>query len=275
MKRIRIVGLCLVAVFAMSAIASASASAEELSYKTCIKAVPKESGKFNDKACTVASKGGKKEGDYELGAWNAGKKTTFTGKNGVSTLDSYIPENEATPWTGGTVVGAVTCKSGKSAGSITGPKTGSVKVEFKTCTSEGKKCTSAGAKAGTIDTKPLTTTLAWAASETPTVVQDVEATGGGASAEFNCEGLAVVTVGDVLGVASKDVNTISKEGTQTFAVNAKGGQDVPFYWNTFGEAEPHISILVSLITPPGIELPSGENTVSTLKGEAMEIAATP
>jgi hypothetical protein len=269
MKRIRIVGLCLVAVFAMSAIASASASAEELSYKTCIKAVPKESGKFNDKACTVASKGGKKEGDYELGAWNAGKKTTFTGKNGVSTLDSYIPENEATPWTGGTVVGAVTCKSGKSAGSITGPKTGSVKVEFKTCTSEGKKCTSAGAKAGTIVTQPLLSILGYSGGQVTSADLEVFRRMGGVNAEFNCEGLAVETSGAVLGVDTGNINLISKDFTQTFAVNAKGGQDVVF--STVEEGSP--LFLTSLITPPGLTLPGGENTTAVLKGEAMEIEA--
>lgn len=94
MKRIRIVGLCLVAVFALSAVAVSAASAETApTYKVCAKV--KETGKFNDKKCSVASKGGKKEGDYELSEWSAAKKKAFTGKNGVSTLFSYIPEKES------------------------------------------------------------------------------------------------------------------------------------------------------------------------------------
>jgi hypothetical protein len=265
MKRIRIVGLCLVAVFAMSAIASASASAEtpEYTYKTCIKASPKESGKYNDKLCTVASKGGKKEGDYELAEWNKGKKVTFTGKNGESTLDSYIPENEAEPWTGGTIVGTVVCKSGKSAGTLTGPKTSTVTVEFKTCTSEGKKCTSAGEKAGTIKTDQLTSTLvAGTSGESLSLVEGTS----GTSAEFNCEGLAVVTTGDLNGVNSGNVGVIAKESKQTFSVNAKGGQEP-----VFNQKSPFYAFLLSNITPPGITLPSGEKTTSTLKGEYLEI----
>jgi hypothetical protein len=266
MKRIRIAGLCLVAMFAMSAVASASASAEtpEYTYKTCTKASPKESGKYNNKTCTIESKGGKKEGDYELTEWNKGKKVTFTGKNGESTLDSYIPESESEPWTGGEVVGKIVCKSGKSKGELTGPKTSTVTVEFKSCSTEGKKCASAGEKAGTIKTFPLTSTLvAGTSGESLSLVEGTS----GTSAEFNCEGLEVVTTGDLNGVNSGNVGVIAKEGKQTFSVNAKGGQEP-----VFNQSPPFAAFLLSKITPPGITLPSGENTTSTLKGEAMEIA---
>jgi hypothetical protein len=279
MKRIRIVGLCLVAMFALGAVAATSASAELPEYKTCIKASPKESGKFNNKECTVASKGGKKEGDYELGEWNKGKKVTFTGKNGESTLDSYIPEKESEFWTGGTIAGKVVCKSGKSKGSITGPKTSTVTVEFKTCSSEGKKCTSKGAKTGTIDTNPLNTVLGF--DEKSEVVSLVEGgkEGTSPSAAFNCEGLAIETTGSVLGVDTGNINKIAKESTQTFKVNAKGGQEVVFAGvpneseSVWGPGTGAVHVLNSRIAPPGVNLPSGENTTSVLKGEAMEIEA--
>jgi hypothetical protein len=266
---IRIVALCLVVASVVSAIITASAAAELPEYRTCIKASPKESGKFNDKSCSIASKGGKKEGDYELGAWNQGKKVTFIGKNGETTLDSYIPESEAEPWTGGTVVGKVVCKSGKSKGEVTGPKTSIVTVEFKTCTSEGKKCTSAGAKAGTIVTQPLLSILGYSGGQVTSADLEVFRRMGGVNAEFNCEGPAVETSGAVLGVDTGNINLISKDFTQTFAVNAKGGQDVVF--STVEEGSP--LFLTSLITPPGLTLPGGENTTAVLKGEAMEIEA--
>lgn len=273
MKRIRIAGLCLVAVFAFSAVVAASASAEFPEYKTCIKAVPKNTGNFSDKNCSVKVGG---TGKYELGAWNQGKKLAFKGKNGVSTLDSYIPENEATFWTGGTIVGTVTCKSAKSAGELTGPKTSTVTVEFKTCASEGKKCTSPAAKSGVIKTKLLTATLGFIEGGVGSNV-DVES-GVGKSAEFNCEGLEISTTGSVIGVNTGNIDTFSKEGTQTFAVNGKGGQQVPFggFPNeseaVWGPGTGAVHVLKTKATPPGVDIPSGESTTSVLKGENLEIA---
>jgi hypothetical protein len=280
MKRIRIVGLCLMAVFALGAVAAASASAGPPEYKTCVKASPKESGKFNNKTCSTASKGGKKEGDYELGAWNAGKKVTLTGKNGESTLGSYIPENEAEFWTGGTNAGNVTCKKAASKGEITGPKEATTTVSFSSCSSEGKKCTSAGAKAGDIVTKKLTTIIGYI-DEGKAVGILVEAGGGGVDvqAAFNCEGLAIETNGSLIGVQSGNVNTFSKESKQSFLENAKGGQEFAFgefppeSAGVWGPGTEEVHILKTFANPPGVHLPSGEDTVSVEKGETMEIYA--
>ena len=272
MKRIRIVGLCLVAVFAMSAVVVASASAKP-TFKTCIKAEKngnKEypTGEFTDKNCSI--KGTTLTNKYKLGEWNQGKKVTLKGKNGVSTLDSYIPAKPAEPWTGGTVVGVVTCKSAKSVGNVTGPSTTEVTVEFKSCTSEGKKCTSTspvGPKEGVIVTKLLESTLE--GNGAGKAVSKVGAKGGGNSAEFSCEGLEVKTTGAILGTNSGDVNTFSKSGTTTFSVNVEGGQEPVF--DAENPATPNF--LLSTITPPGVTLPSGELTTSVQKGENMEIQA--
>jgi hypothetical protein len=273
MRRIKMMGLCLVAVVALTAVAVSSASAALPEYKVCGKvaknAEKKYTGKFSDKLCSVSEPKG--EGKYELESWEAAKKKGFKGKNGASTLDSYIPENEATPWTGGTVVGVVSCKSGKSVGEITGAKTSTVTVEFKTCTSEGKKCTSPGAKAGVIKTNLLNATVGYI--EPGVVGTDVEAAGGKPSAEFSCEGLEIVTTGSVIGVNSGNVNKVSKEGVQTFNVNEKGGQEVVFGEFPENPTTGPAHFLLSHITPPGVTLPSGEKTTSTLKGEALEIAA--
>jgi hypothetical protein len=279
MRRIKMMGLCLVAAVALTAVAVSSASAALPEYKVCAKTAKVEkkfTGKYTDKNCTVAASEKEieegKHNKYELSGWEAAKKKGFKGKNGVSTLDSYIPESESEPWTGGTVVGVVSCKSGKSVGEITGPKTSTVQVEFKTCTSEGKKCTSVGeSKAGVIKTKQLTATLGYISGGG--VGSDVEAADHGLSAEFNCEGLEIKTVGSVIGVNSGNVNEINKTSVQTFNVNAKGGQE-----KVFGEFPENpitgpAHFLISSITPPGVELPSGEKTTSTLKGEALEIAA--
>jgi hypothetical protein len=270
MRRIKMMGLCLVAVLALAAVAVSSASAALPEYRTCVKAAKvgktTPTGEFSDKNCSVAAPGGK----YQLGSWSEAKKKGFKGKNGTSTLTSYIPENESTPWTGGTPAGVVTCKSGKSEGEITGPKTSTVKVEFKTCSSEGKKCTSTGGKTGSITTAPLTATLGYIEGG---VGSDVEATSHKITAEFSCEGLAIVTTGSVIGVNSGNVNKFAKEGTQTFSENAKHGQSVVFGEFPENPETGPAHFLLSKITPPGVTLPSTENTVSKLKGELLEIQA--
>jgi hypothetical protein len=276
MKRIRIAGLCLVAVFAFSAIVTGSASAAAPEYKTCIKAVPKNTGNFSDKNCSVAAPG---TGKYELGEWNQGKKLTFKGKNGESTLDSYVPEVEAEFWKGGTVVGTVTCKSAKSRGEITGPKTSTVTVEFKSCASEGKKCTSVSpaGKPGSIVTKPLTSILGLIGPEAVGSLVEAGNEGLNKSAEFNCEGLEISTTGSVIGVNSGNTGKFGKEGTQTFAVNGKGGQEVPFGGfpneseGVWGPGTGAVHVLKTFANPPGVNIPSGESTTSVLKGENMEI----
>lgn len=272
MRRIKMMGLCLVAVVALTAVAVSSASAALPEFKVCAKATKvgkTYTGKFSDKLCSVAEPKG--EGKYELEGWEAAKKKAFKGKNGTSTLTSYIPENVETPWTGGKAAGVVTCKTGASVGEITGPKTETVIVEFKTCSSEGKKCTSVGSpKTGVIKTKALTATIGKIEGG---VGADVEASDHGLSAEFACEGLEVKTVGSVIGVASGNINKISKESTQTFSANAKGGQSVVFGEFPENPETGPAHFLLSHITPPGVTLPSTEVTTSVLKGEAMEIAA--
>jgi hypothetical protein len=269
MKRIKIVGLCLVAAMAMAAFASSSASAFE--YKVCFKVKVKHSGKFNDKLCSIPGKEGGtglKENEYEKnGNFEKLVKKTFTGKNGVSTLDSYAPESETEPWTGGTVLGKVTCKKAKSAGEITGAKTSTVTVTFETCTSETKKCTSANqAVIGDIKTNLLAATIVSVGGKPASNVAPAK----GTSAEFSCEGLEISTVGSINGLITGNIEgKYSLSSVQTFKVNAKGGQE-----NPFTDEEPSSpKFLLSTITPPGATLPSGENTTSTLKGSsATEIS---
>jgi hypothetical protein len=279
MRRIKMMGLCLVVVGALAAVVVSSASAALPEFKVCAKAAKnaekKYTGKYTDKLCshavTAEEIAAGKTNKYELASWEAAKKTSFKGKNGTSTLTSYIPENESTPWTGGSPAGVVTCKSGKSAGNVTGPKTETVQVEFKTCTSEGKKCTSTnGAKSGTIKTEPLSATIGYIEGG---VGADVEAASHKLSAEFTCEGLAIKTIGSVIGVVTGNINKISKESTQTFAANEKHGQAVVFGEFPENPETGPAHFLLSNITPPGVTLPSTEVTTSVLKGEAMEIAA--
>lgn len=276
MKRIRMMGLCLVAAFALSAIAVSSASAAPPEFKVCAKlkkskTTKKYEGKYSNKTCSEVNAKG--EGEYELESWLAGKKKSFTGKGGAGTLDSYLPSNESEPWAGGTILGKVTCKSAKVKGEVTGPKNATAIVEFKTCTSEGKKCKSAGAPTGTIKTEKLGITLGYIDSG-KAVGALVEGGAGGAdpSAEFTCEGLELLATGSVIGVVSGNINTISKTYSLAFAVNAKGGQEV-----VFGEFPEGITgsahYLDTFIQPTHLHLPSGEDTTALITGEEAEVYA--
>jgi hypothetical protein len=253
MKRISMVGLCLVAAFAFSAMAVSSASASVVLhlYEECVK----EKGAPLEKGCGKA--GGK--GGYKLVS-AVGQK--FTTKSKTGTLYSYIPANEKEPWAGGTVVGTVVCKKSKGEGEITSPMLSTSVITFEDCTSEGKKCTGGGAATGDIKTNPLSTQpelweghviLATApAGETP-------------SASFNCEGLEVVTFGSAIGKAEGNVGVASKKAHDNLVVNPKNGApEFAFYE---GESGAELDILVSKITPPGVELPSAENVDTELKGK--------
>jgi len=193
MKRIRIVGLCLVAVFAMSAVAAASASASP-TYKECMK-VKAKTGKFATASCTT--EGG--TGTWEL---VSPKKGAYTSTTKTATL--------ATPG-----VGSVSCKTSKGTGTITSETAATTVVTFSTCATSGKKCTSAGQKAGVIKTFELLGSLR---EPTAGTVETVVTGNGpeGLSAEFSCETITIKTRGSVGGVDTGDINTAGKKSTETF-----------------------------------------------------------
>jgi len=268
MKRIRIVGLCLVAVFALSAVAASSASAFLLhTYKECAKAVKVGKtypGHFTSKECTLASKvetGGK----YEL-VNPTGKE--FTSKSKVSTLYVYIPAVEAEPLNGGAVAGKVTCKTSAGTGKYTSEMLSESVITFKTCTSEGKKCTSAGAPVGDIITFPLSTEpVLWegkyelltyaAAAKKATQAETLAAAAETPSAIFTCEGLESITTNDVLGSATLDNQVAVKTSHDVLNVNpANGKQELNFFESE--ELGPFQAFLLAHVTPPGVTLPAGD-----------------
>jgi len=258
MRRFKIVGLCLIAVFAVTAFAASAASAALPEYKVCAKAAKvgktTPTGEFSDKLCSKPLAGGK----YKLEA-GLGKKTAITTKSKASKL-----ETEG--------AGTVECKTSKSAGVTSGTKQQkNVLVEFKTCVSLGKKCTSAGQKAGTIKTAPLIGTLGYISKSPLKVGLSLTAEGGGNSAEFSCEGLGVRTFGSVIGVVAGNVNAVSKASTLTF--NETGGkQEITKFEGGPTEILKSEFNLGEGFGPPG-GLPSGEQITAEVKGEALEIAA--
>ena len=264
MKRIRIVGLCLVAVFALAGLTASSALAgsgagPHPSYKLCkqLKVKPLK-GHYTDKKCehhaTAGEEAEGKKNKYEWGEFNEGKEAqpAFKGKNGVSTLTSYVK--------GFGIVGAVTCAKAKSEGKITSAKGGVVTVVFEKCTSSGESCASAGEAAGKIKTEELATELIDTAESATGVATRVS--GQPVSAAFKCGAEEVKTTGTADGEDLGNVETLVKKSKQNFAVNAGGEQVI----NNGGA-----DVLLTEVKGVGT-FESGENTASELSGkEEMEI----
>lgn len=257
--RLKMMGLCLVAVFALTAAISASASAAEPAFYECHKLTTKPyKGKFTDKKCSVAAtpeqEAAGKVNKYELQEGIGTKGKAFKGKGGAATLH--------TPAVGG----EVTCKSFKDEGHVATPTTeNKVISEFKTCTSLGKKCTSPAAKAGTIKTKNLAGELGYISKAGKTVGVELQAETGSILAEFNCEGLEIVTTGSVIGTL-EPVNVFTKTEVNQFTVNGEGFQSI----KKFEGGPTHV--LQSLINGSG-PFESGQQAEATNKGEELEVKA--
>ncbi len=272
MKRISMVGLCLVAVFAFSAMAATSAFAVLLHlYMVCGK---KKGGNYSSKECTPGSKVAG-TGKYELEEV-AGQE--FTSKSKTSTLYSYIPAKEAEPLAGGAVVGTVVCKKSKGSGKYVNAMLSTSTITFEDCTTEGKKCTGVTDKTvGDITTFLLSTTpVLWAgkvlmltyaaAAKGATEKETLEKAESTPSAAFNCEGLEVVTTNTAIGTLEGSVEAATKKAHINLKVNPATGaaEDVFFEGEEVG---PYQAFLLSTITPPGVTLPSGENTDQEIKGK--------
>ncbi len=246
MKSMRILGLALAAVFALFAIAAVSASAAEPAFYECAKVT---GGKYS-KGCKA--EGGK--GGYELRE-GIGAKHAFKGKGGKATLH--------TPAVGG----EVTCASFADKGELTSPTTeGKVVSTFSKCTSLGKSCHSPGAKPGTIVTNPLKGSLGYINKAKDEVGVDLSAETGTVLAEFECEGLSIVTTGSVIGHQTP-VNVFTKTMKSTFVVNSEGFQDVKSF-----EGGP-TDVLESTINGSG-PFESGQQAEASNKGENLEIKAS-
>lgn len=183
MRRLRLAGLCLGAVFAISATMVASASAfSPPEIGRCVKVAG--TGKFTSSSCIKEEKGKKVgKGDYEWlpGAESAKFKTT----GGTGTLQTVV---------GTTVV----CKTEESGGEFTGTKTvGGIVVRFAKCESAGFTCNTAGAKEGEIVTNPLEGRIGFENKAKKKIALDLfPASGdGGLYATFNCGSSLHITVG--------------------------------------------------------------------------------
>jgi hypothetical protein len=149
MRRIKVVGLCLLAVLAVSAVATASASAGLPEFGGCEATA---GGKYEDSACTVRAHSRKADGKYE---WYTGAQFgTVWRKERGSEIPYKLEHNhewEFGPVTFETAAGrTIQCTVGEREheggyGSLhllnEHPKeVGEVRFEIEECTSEGAPC---------------------------------------------------------------------------------------------------------------------------------------
>jgi hypothetical protein len=183
MKRMSIVGLCLVAVLAMSAVFVSSASAAAPEFGRCL---PKAGGKFSDTGCTKAVGTGGKDEWSPLPLVKNKFKAHMTGT--LATLE--------------TVKGTkITCKAEKNSGAeYSGEKSvAKIVAEFSGCETGGIECANAGK--GEIITKSLSGTLGVEKLEAEAVKNKLEvqlkAEAGGNLAEFKCSTISIEVHGCV------------------------------------------------------------------------------
>jgi hypothetical protein len=276
MKSIRILGLALVAVFALCATMVASASANP-TWKVCAKAAKEGktyTGHYSDKNCSVKVETG---GKYELVA-GIGKGKGFKGKGGTAILHNVVPGK-------GDI--KVECASFKDEGSVAAPDLVlNVKSTFSKCKSLGSPCKTEGGKKETITTETLAGNLGWlnkAGKVAGESLANQAHPGTGYNATFECEGLAKVRVfGAVIGTVTP-VGSISKESTTTFAVGPYLGELAPGYTpvtNPPAFEEESVGVLLTELNGPETGntwqpeggLPSGQEGAAANKGEALEIS---
>lgn len=279
MKRMRILGLALVAVFALVAVAASSASAAAPVWAVCAKA-PKEgktyTGKYSNKTCSEVN--AESKGEYELVA-GIGKKAGFKGKGGKAILHNVIPGK-------GDV--KVECASFKDEGNTAAPNlVYGVKATFSKCKSLGFPCKTEGGKKETITTESLAGELGYVEGSYGTVVGEDLANekepGTGLEAHFECEGEAKVRVaGSVIGTLSGDINTISKESTTTYSVGEYLSiPEQPGALSNPPELEGGSpDVLLTELNGPETgnvwvgPLVSGQEGAAVNKGEALEVSTT-
>jgi hypothetical protein len=243
--KLKVLGLSLIAVFAVMVAVSSAASAAQPTFYECAKVA---GGKYEKKCGKLQE--GKGKGGYEI-VPGIGKGKTFKGKGGTATLH--------TPAVGG----VVTCKAFKDEGKLTSPTTeGKVVSTFSGCETLGKKCASAGEKAGTIKTNPLDGETGEIEGGSGAGV-DLKAESGTELAAFDCEGLEVKVTGSVIG-EEKPVNTFTKSEISSFQVNGEGYQQ---YKHFKGGPE---DVLESTINGSG-PFESGQQAEATNKGEDLEL----
>lgn len=212
MKRLEIIGLCLIATLAGGGAAAASATAQQPEYRACVKvaknpATRKDTGGYNNATCTEPNAAG--EGKYTLQALVT--PYLFEGSAGKATTLYYRTPGAGLAW-------EVECKKLRDTGVITSATEGTVNMTLESCKATDK----AGGKAKpTACPSNLATTLESVLVDTLPGDKPGVVLYPGFAKPFECAG---VTFGPTSGAEVGSVEDTGKGLACVFAVNAATGE---------------------------------------------------
>jgi len=227
----RIMGLCLAAVFALAAFAASSAFA----LPEVGRCLSSETGKYKNAGCTekasATEKGNKAKFEWHKGAKSESEGVNFTGSSGASSLETES----------GTKIECTTSSaSGKwdqDSGSI--KEVEGVVATFKNCSlGVAKKACQSGVTSGEIVTKTLIGPIGYLkgkGSKTPEVGAELKpSVAKGKFAEFECEGFGKILVGEgtgklgdcIIATVTSAVNVMTTTSTELYTgVKGPEGQE--------------------------------------------------
>jgi hypothetical protein len=200
-RRIRILGLCVIAGFLLSMVAGATAQAST-EILACVKAQKSNkgfSGRYEDKQCTVEAPGGT-GGKYEL---DVGGKWVGRGKKKVKLVSAGAE---------------IVCATSRGSGTLLGPTRLQGTLLLLKCAEGKSACTTQGHKAGEIETNVLLGALEEGAgrevlvSFTGREAGSTEPAPMERFAEFECGGTRFDLHGTVSGKWAGAVNELVKNG---------------------------------------------------------------
>lgn len=259
MKRLTIVGMCLVAAFAFSAMVVSSAGAVTPTYKSCTKTAKvnkKYTGKYTSKVCSSSATSATNEGEYERGSWTKAKKPAFKGKlkgtaphnnlvdptcpegdfNATAHKCETADEGKATAKEKAQIAGTTTCQKEKVAGAVTSEFNTEWQTEYSKCEALESSCNTKGSKPGDIKTEKLESTLVELnTAGTEPGLKVIGKGPGGLLAQYECLG-GVLDVHVYKSILAKTHGNVEETGTgTTFATVAEG--PLALQSNTYTGAE--------------------------------------
>jgi hypothetical protein len=238
MKRIRILGLCLVVACAFGAV-SAVSSASAAEQGQCVAA---KHAKWNNSTCTEApAKAGKGHFEFEAadscyamkhGNFTEGACKTVAEKHGVPDHKGHFELAPSPAYTSESTndelitpgFGAVKCAHEHGTGVVTGGTSSVTGSLFTECESSGQPCGNVGP--GEIQTFSLTGALTEPSTGTAETV--LTPTSGKYLAEFACVGVAFIRTGGHVGGKNTPVNTSGTTTTFAFEKGVEQGLETEF-----------------------------------------------
>jgi hypothetical protein len=214
MKRFGILAVCLIAVFAMTTVATATEELPEIG--RCVRVAGVATHRYATAMCTTKSED-ESTGKYE---WEAGPGPNpgFTATAEASYLET---------------VGKTTlkCRASRAKGEFTGPRTDIATITFIGCeygSPTGVVCQTPGARAGEVVTSTLEGGIGYISGRgtaKPVVGMRLAPASGSQFASVECSGITVTLSGSVIGTVAGAIDKMTL--TTWLKLKAAKGKQVP------------------------------------------------